>query len=81
MRLLQVVHDVQLADTLEIAVEGLHDDVDELEVRHLVLFALVHSDDEVEGGIPPVYYFPFLVHQKLRLVFVASQTLADQFPL
>lgn len=38
MRLLDVVHDVQLADVLEIFVHGLHEVVDELQVCHFVLY-------------------------------------------
>lgn len=37
VRLLDVEHYVQLAHVLEVLVEGLHQVVDELQVRHLVL--------------------------------------------
>lgn len=67
VRLLDVEHDVQLADRLEVLVESLHDVVDEGVVHLLVLVFFINSHDEVQTGVSPVDNSEVLVLEERAL--------------
>jgi hypothetical protein len=49
--LIEIEHDVEFADVAEVLVEGLHEEVDELQVQQFVVVD-VDADGEVESGVP-----------------------------
>ena len=54
-----IIHDIQLTHIFEVLIHRLHQVVNELQVRHLVLLLQVHPDDEVQRCVSSVDH---LVH-------------------